>query len=249
MPTSSYLYLVDPLLAADRRNEETLIELEKTTVELGIQGPWVRLSPIKTIQDALSTRKNDSIQTIVGIGGDGFFSELLDYVCDQPRTLGLIPLRDASRIAKFLGIPVGRSACTTIAQRIVVNIDCGKINQRYFLSSAFIPPAYSAFINRRYRLYCEPSMFFRVTNIETENPKRFTGHLTLQILQPSKGLWAAKQEECGRFFVTNIRVEGSGSETIIADEKKTFKPPVEIRIAPKALRMIVGKHRHRFLGE
>ncbi|HLD00062.1 MAG TPA: diacylglycerol kinase family protein [Patescibacteria group bacterium] len=249
MPTSSYLYLIDPLLAADRRNEEMLIELEKTAVELGIQGPWIRLSPIKTIQDALSTRKNDNVQTIVGIGGDGFFSELLDYVCDQPRTLGFIPLGDESRFAKILGLPAGRSAAGTIAQRLVANIDCGKINQRYFFSSAFIPPAYSVFINRQFRLYCEPAMFFRVTNIETENPKRFTGHLTLQILQPSKGLWIAKQEECGRFFVTDIRVEGTGAETIIADEKKTFKPPVEIRIAPKALRVIVGKNRNHFLGE
>lgn len=243
---ASHIYLIDSRVLTDRRNEELLIEIEKKSVELGIHGPFVRLSPIKTAQDALSVRK-EGIQTVIGVGSDDFFFELLDFVCDQPRTLGFIPV-GGSRIGSLLGIPSGQQACATVAQRLVLNLDCGKINQRYFFTSVDIPASCSLFIDNKLRLQCDPDMFYQITNIDAETPDHQKGLLLVRILRQTKALWRSAIEERGRFFFTECRISGTGTESVVADGKKVFKTPVLVRVAPKSLRVIVGKQRHASLG-
>src|SRR3989338_786844 len=100
------LYFVDSGFAREPKTEERLAELEKKIVELGIAGQVVRLSPLKTIQDTLSSRNFQNIQTIVGVGGDELFFNLLDCVCDKPLVLGMIAVMP-SPILTCLGVPEG----------------------------------------------------------------------------------------------------------------------------------------------
>lgn len=248
----SYLYFIDSRLTTNQKTEETLIGLEKNTVELGINGPIIRLNPLKSIRDALESRVSQGVQTIVGVGGDSLFFDLLDFVCDKTISLGMIALNDAP-ILKKLGIPYGLAGCRTIAQRIVRLIDCGKINQKYFFSSTAVPADFQVVLDRRFSLRVEPdhrvlnqNMRLSVVNIDfNQTPPHQSGRLRLQIVSESKKLFGAKTQTAGSFSFTELKITGQSDNPIVADGQKSFKPPVEIIAAPKALKMIVGKARHQ----
>src|SRR3989338_228681 len=61
---SSHLYFIDSGITRAPKTEEKLVELEKSIVELGIAGSIIRLSPLKTIQDTLSSRNFQNIKII-----------------------------------------------------------------------------------------------------------------------------------------------------------------------------------------
>ena len=227
-----------------------LIELEKTVVELGINGPFIRLTPLKTIQDTLSSHNHKDAQTIIGVGGDALFFDLLDFACNRPLTLGMVALVP-SPILRHLGISEGLSGCRTVAQRITKPIDCGKINQRYFFSQVSIPASYQISLDGRFQLQMDGSEqsiandFFTVINIDFNRVQPPSTHsLRLEIIRKSKKLFRSENKNCGSFIFSTLKIFGAGDSPIIADGQKSFKPPVEISIAPGALKMIVGKNRH-----
>lgn len=248
---SSYLYFIDSGITRVPKTEEKLVELEKSIVEFGIAGSIIRLSPLKTIQDTLSSRNFQNIQTIVGVGGDELFFDLLDFACDKPLVLGMISLT-SSQILKHLGVPSGLDGCKTIAQRITKPVDCGRINQKYFFSKVHIPFSYKINLDGRLDLsldspeVSERAMFMRAVNVDfgASEPHQ-VGKLKLEVVKKSKKMFGGEAQEIRSSFVfSKLRVLGTGEEPIVADGQKTFKPPVEIVAAPKSLKMIVGKSRH-----
>ena len=252
---SSHLYFVDSGIARAPKTEERLAELEKKIVELGIAGQVVRLSPLKTIQDTLSSRNFQNIQTIVGVGGDSLFFDLLDYVCDKPLVLGMIAFA-TSPVLKRLGIPEGLDGCKAVAQRITKPIDCGRINQKYFFSSVIIPFSYEANLDGRFNLSVDASeaeangMFMRVVNIDFNEPvPQQAGRLKLEVVKKTKKMFRGETSETQSSFIfSKLKISGSSEEPVTADGQKTFKPPLEIMATPKSLKMIVGKNRHSLFG-
>ncbi|MEK7130505.1 MAG: hypothetical protein AAB793_02515, partial [Patescibacteria group bacterium] len=252
---SSHLYFIDSGITRVPKTEEKLVELEKNIVELGIAGSLVRLSPLKTIQDTLSSRNFQNIQTIVGVGGDELFFDLLDCVCDKPLVLGMIALIP-SPILKQLGVPLGLDGCKTIAHRITKSIDCGRINQKYFFSSVIIPFSYEANLDGRFNLSIDASevvandMFMRVVNIDFNEPVPHQAErLKLEVVKKTKKMFRGETSETQSSFIfSKLKISGSSEEPVVADGQKTFKPPLEITAAPQSLKMIVGKNRHPMFG-
>jgi YegS/Rv2252/BmrU family lipid kinase len=73
---------------------------------------------------------------IIG-GGDGSFSTAANVLARQRVTLGLIPLGTANDFARTLGIPEDiEGACAVIAKGAVVEMDLGRIGDRYYLNLA-----------------------------------------------------------------------------------------------------------------
>lgn len=248
----SYLYFVDSRLPHAQKIEERLVELEKNIVELGIAGPVIRLNPLKTIQDTLASRNFQNTQTVVGIGGDELFFDLIDFVCEKPLTLGMIVFSPAA-ILKHLGVPEGLNGCRIIAQRITQSIRCGKINQKYFFSDVLIPFSYQVNLDGRFDLSADSSlnpadMFMRAVNIDFKASLAHpAGRLKLEAIKRSKKFLIGEVSEIqSSFEFSELRIKGQGDEPIVADGQKAFKPPVEITFAPSALKMIVGKNRHPF---
>jgi len=252
---SSHLYFIDSGITRAPKTEEKLVELEKSIVELGIAGSIIRLSPLKTIQDTLSSRNFQNIQTIVGVGGDELFFNLLDCVCDKPLVLGMIALMP-SPILKCLGVPEGLDGTKIIAHRITKSIDCGRINQKYFFSSVIIPSAYEANLDGRFNLSIDASeaeangMFMRVVNIDFNEPvPHQAGRLKLEVVKKTKKMFRGETSETQSSFIfSKLKISGSSEEPVTADGQKTFKPPLEIMATPKSLKMIVGKNRHSLFG-
>lgn len=252
---SSHLYFIDSGISRAPKAEEKLVELEKSIVELGIAGSLIRLSPLKTIQDTLSSRNFQNIQTIVGVGGDELFFDLLDCVCDKPLVLGMIAFMPSPTL-KHLGVPEGLDGCKTIAHRITKSIDCGRINQKYFFSSVVIPFSYEANLDDRFNLSIDASevvangMFMRAVSIDFNEPAPHQAErLKLEVIKKSKKMFRGEISETQSSFVfSKLKISGSGEEPVTADGQKTFKPPLEIMAAPKSLKMIVGKNRHPMFG-
>ena len=252
---SSHLYFIDSGITRAPKTEEKLVELEKSIVELGIAGSIIRLSPLKTIQDTLSSRNFQNIQTIVGVGGDELFFDLLDCVCDKPLVLGMIAVMP-SPILKCLGVPEGLDGTKIIAHRITKSIDCGRINQKYFFSSVIIPSAYEANLDGRFNLSIDASeaeangMFMRVVNIDFNEPVPHQAErLKLEVVKKTKKMFRNDVSETQSSFIfSKLRISGSSEELVTADGQKTFKPPLEIAAAPKSLKMIVGKNRRPMFG-
>ena len=78
-------------------------------------------------------------ETLILGGGDGSVSSVVDFLAHKHVTLGLLPLGTANDFARTLGIPSDvESACDTIANGKVVDVDLGLAGDNYFVNVASV---------------------------------------------------------------------------------------------------------------
>ncbi|WP_149276338.1 diacylglycerol/lipid kinase family protein [Pareuzebyella sediminis] len=73
---------------------------------------------------------------IVACGGDGTINEVASCLVDTSISLGILPMGSGNGLASNLKIPKNlRKALAIIKNQHTINIDVGKINERYFFSN------------------------------------------------------------------------------------------------------------------
>jgi diacylglycerol kinase (ATP) len=78
-------------------------------------------------------------ETLILGGGDGSVSSVVDFLAHKHVTLGLLPLGTANDFARTLDIPSDvESACDTIANGKVVDVDLGLAGDNYFVNVASV---------------------------------------------------------------------------------------------------------------
>jgi diacylglycerol kinase (ATP) len=78
-------------------------------------------------------------ETLILGGGDGTVSSVVDFLAHKHVTLGLLPLGTANDFARTLDIPSDvESACETIANGKVVDVDLGLAGDNYFVNVASV---------------------------------------------------------------------------------------------------------------
>lgn len=81
----------------------------------------------------------DDADVVVIGGGDGTINAALAEFVESPRTLGMLPLGTANNFARTVGIPLDlKGACELIVHGKAAMVDVGKVNDRYFLTTASI---------------------------------------------------------------------------------------------------------------
>lgn len=132
MQSRTHLSIYDEFLT-DRKYERMVSELEGRLSTLGLQGPIVRLSPLRSAKETVQGLIRDGISTIVIVGDDATIDRVMPFLPDLQLPVGYLPLRSPSALAERFGIRAGLSACDVLAARHLDMVDVGMINDQYFL--------------------------------------------------------------------------------------------------------------------
>lgn len=244
-----YYYLYDSKLS-DKKYNNVIAQIETRLTDLGINGKINRLSFLKNINQVLAEEVKRGVKTIVIIGDDKTFGQVINLIAEFNITIGLIPIGPNNTIANLLGIPLDDAACDIISSRIIKKIDVGKINNYYFLTSLEIG-------GKNITLECDKNFFINladnnnIINISNLNncynifSNPTDGKLDIFIENIQNKIFRKNISSLSYFKNSTIRVTGDKTIPIfLSDEKKIIKTPAEISVEQKKLKIIVGKKRY-----
>lgn len=136
-----YFYIYDTFTSKPQYAKK-LNQISLKLTDLGIFHEKAKASPLRPIEtlvrEALADKK---CRNIIAVGDDQTANQIINILASAEKkiTFGIIPLR-RSKIAEALGIPEGEPACQEISARKLKQVDLGKINGRYFLTSIEVKP-------------------------------------------------------------------------------------------------------------
>ena len=258
-----YYYIYDSFLN-DKKYISELHRIEARLMDLGINGRIEKLTLLKSLREIVEEAVKKGASTIVAVGNDETVSKIISFLPNLSVTLGIIPIGENNSIANILGLPQGAAACDTLSARITEKIDLGKANDSYFIASLEIPAQREVVIDCG-NYFVSPlsnSGLINICNIDNlaknpqnegqprrSNPK--DGILEAVIRESSSGhdglmsLFKKKQFTKDSVFpFKKIKIKCSKEcLAVVADGQTTIKTPVTVEVAPKKLRVIVGKNR------
>lgn len=246
-----YLYLVDTFVQ-DKKFDRDLIHVQSRVQDLGISGRFEKLTILKSIKGIVEDAERKGVKTLVAIGNDKTFNEMVGHLKKSDITLGLIPFgEEHNSIAAALNIPLGVEATKTLSKRIIKKLDVGKVNGKFFFSSLTFPFAKTVQLecDKSYRLLSNDGATISIVNfcaaghrgnaqdgrleavVHEQLPTSFFSFFSkrkrtaLQTVVPAKHIRIKSTEE-------NIPIYSEGSLVV--------KTPANIEVASKRLRVIVG---------
>jgi len=248
-----YYYLFDSPLA-DKRYSAIVNRIEFRIIELGINGRMDRLSILKNMQELIDSAVKHGAETIVIVGDDAAIARAVSIVANYKVTLGIIPVGEHLEIPKALGIPEGEAACDVLSKRVIRTIDLGKANDQYFLFSLDVPAQQvSVECDGHYRIsLLGVPRAFSIRNFSTEQHERHASDPEDGILEaiigeePSGWNPFRKAQTVESVFPLHTAkiVCNDASIPVTLDGGSVVKTPVTVEVAPKKLRVVVGKDRH-----
>ena len=249
-----YLYIYDVFLN-DKKYFNLLNKIESRLADLEIKGKICRLNLLKNMSEAIDDGIKQGVNTIVAVGNDSTFGKVVNAVADRDITLGIIPVDGESKIAEILGVPAEEKACDILAQRLIKKLDLGKINKQYFIDSASIDDNHVSLNFEKYQISPVGKTMISICNLgflsgnnsiyEKKISVPTDGWLEAVITPLKSGLFSKKNDRVPSVFpFKKILVESKGEPvTVTIDQQSIFKTPVEITVAPKKLKVIVGSER------
>lgn len=252
--SSPYTYIYADYLKTGKYEKMTRA-IENRLTDLGIGGRIHRLSQFKNLKEIIEEDARRGVTTVVVVGDDSMVEEAIRVIADLNISLGIIPMGGGEdKIASLLGIPEGAPACDVLSQRIIEQLDLGRINGKIFISRLSIFGQRAPIICDKQYEILSPGGDAVIYNLNPDpkdkealetNPKdgRF------EVLVKSKksfGIFGFGKERGGRqslFFVKKIKMKSAVPISIFVDGKKNFYKDVDIEIVPKGLKAIVGKNR------
>ena len=239
-----YYYIYDSFLNYKKYNS-LLAKIENRLTDLGINGKINHLSFLKNIQQILAEEIRRGVKTVVVVGSDKTLGQTINLIMDLNVVIGYIPIHSEC-IAGLLNIPQGEYACDVLSARIVKRIDLGKINNYYFISAIETG-------GQKLTIECDGNYIINLTDKNNI--------INISNLNYQRGIFASPNDEYLDLFIENIekkilirkavlshltfkKIRLSAEKPmpiLLMDEKKILKTPVEIKVQPKKLRMIVGK--------
>lgn len=252
-----YFYLYDTFLK-ERKYAGSLTKIENRLIDLGINGKIEKMNILKSAKEVLENAIKDGAQTIVAVGNDKTFIDTLKIVSTHKNiALGFIPLVSGN-IAKILGLPLKEAACDILSARIIAKIDLGKVNSHYFFGAVEIPAANSLTIECDHKYTVEstsPKVKISIRNLgpifsqadlknsDISNPS--DGYLELVFESGKAGPIFKKRWSMPSVFpIKKATIKSPGEPVAVKiDNQTTLKTPLNVSVAAKTLKIIVGKER------
>lgn len=240
-----YYYIYDSFLN-DKKYHGLLAKIENRLTDLGINGKINHLSFLKNIQQVLAEEIKRGVKTVVVVGSDKTLGQIINLIMDLNVVIGYIPIHSEC-IAGLLNIPQGEYACDVLSARIVKRIDLGKVSNYYFISALETG-------GQKLTIECDGNYIISLTDKDNI--------INIGNLNYQRGIFASPNDEYLDLFIENIEkkflIKGKTTLShltfkkirlsaekpmpiLLMDEKKILKTPVEIKVQPKKLRMIVGR--------
>jgi len=249
-----YHYIYDSFLS-DPKHAKLLSQIENRLTDLGIYGNVHRLALFKSMKGTIQDAVRRGAKTIIAVGDDGTVAKAIDAVAEfSGVSFGAIPVGEKHTIAQLLGIPLGVEACDVLSARLVEDLDLGKVNSHYFLTSLEVPGQVNAECDGQYTVSPVAGGHIRVCNLSmgerhTSDPR--DGRLETMVRTATRGFFSSMFRPALAtaglsVFPTQkvvIRAEGKAQMTAIADGQPYADAEFRIEVMPKRLKVIVGKAR------
>lgn len=252
-----HFYLYDKSVT-ERKYEGTLTKIENRLIELGINGHTEKMSVLKSTPALIRDSIDRGANTVVVVGNDETFLDVVEVIGNFPKAvLGFIPLEEHTKVGPLLGIPPYEAACDVLSMRIIEHMDLGVINdEHYFLGSLEMPAQAELEFEGPYTVKTKSNTnHLAITNLgrmfsgDEELVRNATdGHMeAIVVKQEKRGLFRRGEVATSESVIpfTNTRVLSASTDEVkaVADSRKSYSTPMNIRVAPKKLRVIVGKSR------
>ncbi len=263
---SMYYYIYDQFLS-QKKYDKILTQIESKITDLGIKDRIIKMSILKSVKELVTDAIRKGAKNIIAVGNDQTINQVVNLVANQEVIVGIIPIdKINNRIANFLGIDDPLEACEIIAARKVETINLGEVNNDYFINSIKIH-------DNNLTLNCDEKFKLSLTNknnlisIYNFSPEFNTNlndqnffnpkDVFLEVIverKPNASLdkffqsllkTEKKQLPESIFRVKKINIKNplNKSGSVLVDNFKILKTPLDIKISTKKLKIIVGKKR------
>jgi len=246
-----YQYIYDKSLA-DKRNSKILSELENRLTDLGIHGRIDRMHPLKSVRESMDDGLRQGVKTVIAVGGDDTFKRVLDVASNRDLVLGFIPMESGCSFAAALGIPEGLAACDILSARLTETLDMGRVNGQYFLTDvSFDATDVTLECEDRFRVRLVRGGRISICNIASlgrEDTRHladpFDGYLDA-VLAPTaeRGLFRRERSEQSVLQLKRVVARSPKPFRFVADGRELENQTVEIDIADRRVKVIIGKGR------
>lgn len=252
-----YVYLYDNFLRK-KKYASVIKAVEIKLTDYGIAGKVLRLNNYIDTRTIIEDEIKRGAKTIVIVGNDATFGQVLSRNADSNCVFGFIPIGSADNtIAEVLGIPIGSDACDILSKRRKEKLDVGWVNNRFFISQLLVKHAkVRIFYDDQFSITTKGRTDLVVCNLQPffwKRNKKDKKHLMVHpqdgkleaFVRPltKKGLWGYKYEEPSIFPFEEMNIEGKEAFIMMADGKTTKEKKVKIRLARNKVDMIVGRNR------
>lgn len=264
-----YYYIYDQFLS-NKKYDKLLAHIEGKITDLGIKDRIIKMSILKSISELVTDALRKGADTIIVVGNDATINQVVNLLVEQDVVLGIIPVGEENNsIANFLGLHDPLKACETISARKIETINLGEINNNYFINCVKIFDNHLRIAcNNKFTIIPEIDSndklvgvynFLPEANLEDVHLKKTksyfdpTDNFLEVVVEPAekkgiKKFFKPNQENKkidSIFRVKKIRITTSAEKpgSVLVDNFKVLKTPLDIKISDKQLKVIVGKDR------
>jgi hypothetical protein len=249
-----YQYIYDHYLG-NKKYDKVLAKIEARLIDLGIQGKIHKITLLKNFEAYVQEIIAKQPEALVVVGNDETIAKILNIIAEKEIVLGIIPIGEPNIIADFFGIEKETGACNILSARKIKEIDLGKINGQYFMSSVEVfGEGASIICNGKFEVKTlKDTEKIGIYNLcFSEGAKKIfdpqDGTLELISLpKEQKSFWGLKNKKQLRESTIKIKkakiLSSPNSNSVLVDGHKIMKTPAEVTLAEKKLRVIVGSER------
>lgn len=246
-----YLYLFDAFLGKGKY-KKIIDKIETRITDLEIGGRIIKLTILESIQEIITDGLKRGVKTVVVVGNDKTLCQAASALIGSESSLGIIPVGENNTIAEILGIPQEDLACEVISARLVENIDIGKINNNFFISSVDIDGHNVVLEHRGWKITPTSKIDrIKITNLakffdKVSHPQ--DGLLEVSLESHKQSFWSFKKETMidSLLCLKKLKVTSPKDKKgipVLVDGWRILKTPLEIEILPQQTKMIVGRRR------
>ncbi len=249
-----YYYIYDTFVN-HKKYEKQLQRIEQALTDLGISGKIFKLNVLKSLEGIIEEAENDNVKNIIAVGNDQTVSKLANLTVGKDLVIGIIPLGEQNIFASAFGINSWETAAEILSKRKIEQIDVGKLNGQCFLLSLESPSNEIVFGFDGYNVSPRKNnMGVGIYNIAhgdnfKSSPK--DGVMEAVFMPGKTSGWSSffggkdKEEESVSVFpIKKVSIKHNKKPILLSiDKQRNIKTPVEVEVAHKKLKVIVGKER------
>lgn len=266
-----YAYIFDNF-TSEQKYARQIGQINFKLADLDIIDEKVKATPLQSVETLTNKLlAEEKYSNIIAVGNDRTANQVINVIARAQKqeevAFGIIPLGH-SRIAQLCGIPEGKEACEIISARKIEKLDLGKIDNSYFLTSVEIKTKPQqdkiGFLKKllgnkenfeirvdfknQFRINARATKAFfinldfteRFLKLKKINPK--DGLLNIVLFSASNKI-QGKAPKISLFQADEVNVDSKHTLSIEADSQSFKRLPLQIKVLPSFLKVIVGKNR------
>jgi hypothetical protein len=249
-----YQYIYDYYLS-NKKYDKILAKIDARIVDLGIQGKKHKITLLKNFETYVQEIVEKQPEALVVVGNDETIAKILNIIAEKDVVLGIIPVGEPNSIAKFFNLPKEDASCSIVSARKIKEVELGKINGQYFMSSVEVfGEGASIICNDKFEIKSlKNTEKIGIYNLcfEKSLRKKNEGNDGLELIstpKEQKTVWGIKSKKQPK--ESSIRIKKAkilsypNSNSVLVDGYKIMKTPAEISLAQKKLKIIVGREKN-----